>query len=325
MRSTSSPHSRARPPAGSLETEGSTSLRRQHSRRASVPSRRRRAAARPRELREAGLAARKSLGQHFLTNTAILQRIADAADLSPSDTVIEIGAGLGSLTVELSTRAGRVIAIELDEALAGYLQRRFAGSNVEVQQGDALAIAPADVLARAGAAGSYTVVGNLPYNIAQPLLRHFLEARPAPTRLVVMLQAEVAESVVAQPGRLSLLGVSVQLYGEPRLLFYVPPSAFYPPPKVRSAVVSIDVAPGLRAAVDDIEAFFHIARVCFRMRRKQLRNTLAHGLRIEPATAAKLLTAAQIDPTLRPQALSLDAWAALTKAWLNRGRPEGAA
>ncbi|MCH8995055.1 MAG: ribosomal RNA small subunit methyltransferase A [Chloroflexi bacterium] len=325
MRSTSWPHSRACSPAGPLETEGSTSLRRRQSRRSSVPSRRRRGAARPRELREAGVAARRSLGQHFLTNPTILQRIADAADLSPSDTVIEIGAGLGSLTAELSARAGRVIAIELDEALAGYLQRRFAGSNVDVQQGDALTIDPADALARAGASGSYAVAGNLPYNIAQPLLRRFLEAKPAPTRLVVMLQAEVAESVVAEPGKLSLLGVSVQLYGEPRLLFYVPPSAFYPSPKVRSAVVRIDVARGLRAAVDDIEAFFHIARVCFRMRRKQLRNTLAHGLRIEPATAAELLSAAQIDPTLRPQALSLDAWAALTKAWLDRGRPEGAA
>lgn len=235
-----------------------------------------------------------------------------------------MGAGLGGLTAELARRAQRAIAVELDERLAGHLRRRFAGTGVAIVQGDALAIDPAEALARAGASGPYVVVGNLPYYIAQPLLRHFLEAQPPPQRLVVMVQAEVAESIVAGPGEMSLLGVSVQLYGQPRLLFRVPPSAFYPPPKVRSAVVRIDVAPQPRAAVDDIEAFFHVVRAGFGTRRKQLRNALAHGLRIDPATAAGLLAAAAIDPTLRPQTLTLDAWAALTRAWIARGRPEGA-
>ena len=122
---------------------------------------------------------------------------------------------------------------------------------------------------------------------------------------------------------MSLLAISVQLYGEPRLLFRVPPSAFYPPPKVRSAVVRIDVAPQPRAQVDDIEAFFRVARAGFGTRRKQLRNALAHGLRIDPAAAAELLAAAGIDPSLRAQALSLDDWAALTRAWVAAGWPEG--
>lgn len=278
----------------------------------------------PRELREAGLSARKALGQHFLTSLRILRRIAEAADLSPRDTVIEVGAGLGGLTAELATRARRVVAIELDEALAHYLRRRFAGTSVVVVQGDALAVCPAELLSHAGASGPYVVVGNLPYNIAQPLLRHFLEAQPPAQRLVVMVQAEVAESIVAGPGEMSLLGVSVQLYGEPRLLFRVPPSAFYPPPKVRSAVVRIDVAPRPRAQMHDTEAFFRVVRAGFGTRRKQLRNALAHGLRIDPATAADLLAAADIDPTLRPQALSLEGWAALARAWTERGRPEGA-
>ena len=221
-----------------------------------------------------------------------------------------MGAGLGGLTAELAARAGRVVAIELDEALAAHLQRRFADTNVAVLQGDALTLPPAEALARGGATA---------------LLRHFLEARPAPQRLVVMVQAEVAESIVAAPGDMSLLSVSVQLYGEPRILFRVPPSAFYPPPKVRSAVLRIDVASQLRAPVEDSEALFRVARAGFGTRRKQLRNALAHGLRIDPATASDLLAAADIDPALRAQALALEDWAALARAWTERGRPEGTA
>ena len=236
-----------------------------------------------------------------------------------------MGAGLGGLTAELAARAGRVVAIELDEALAAHLQRRFADTNVAVLQGDALTLPPAEALARGGATAPYLVTGNLPYYVAQPLLRHFLEARPAPQRLVVMVQAEVAESIVAAPGDMSLLSVSVQLYGEPRILFRVPPSAFYPPPKVRSAVLRIDVASQLRAPVEDSEALFRVARAGFGTRRKQLRNALAHGLRIDPATASDLLAAADIDPALRAQALALEDWAALARAWTERGRPEGTA
>jgi 16S rRNA (adenine1518-N6/adenine1519-N6)-dimethyltransferase len=277
----------------------------------------------PPELREAGLSARKALGQHFLTSPRALRRIAEACDLAPDTTVVEIGAGLGGLTAELSARAGRVIAVELDKALAEYLERRFADTNVTVLQSDALALDPADALVRAGAKPPYVLAGNLPYYVAQPLLRHFLEAKPAPERLVVMVQAEVAESIVAKPGEMSLLSVSVQLYGEPRLLFRVPPSAFYPSPKVRSAVVRIDVAPRLRADIDDVDAFFRVARAGFGTKRKQLRNALAHGLVIDTATSAELLAAAGIEPTLRAQALSLEQWAALTRAWIAAGRPEG--
>lgn len=302
----------------------STSSARSRSPRARAPRRRRRPAP-PRELREAGIAARRSLGQHFLTSASTLRRIADACDLTPRHTVIEIGAGLGGLTAELSSRAGHVIAVELDDALAPYLERRFAGTNVLVVHGDALALAPGELLARIGVRPPYAVAGNLPYNVAQPLLRRYLEARPRPERLVVMVQAEVAESIVARPGEMSLLSCSVQLYGAPRLLFRVPPSAFYPPPKVRSAVVRIDVSARPRADVDDIDAFFRVARAGFSTRRKQLRNALANGLRVEAAIAAELLAGAGIDATLRAQDLALDQWAALARAWVACGRPEGAA
>ena len=174
----------------------------------------------------------------------------------------------------------------------------------------------------AGVAEPYVVTGNLPYRISQPLLRHFLEAQPPARRLVVMVQAEVAKSIVSTPGQMTLLGVSVQLYGEPRILFRLRRTAFYPPPKVRSAVIRIDISPRLRADIDDKEAFFRVVRAGFGTRRKQLRNSLAGGLRIPPATASELITEARLDGTQRPQELSLDAWAALSRAWQDRGSPE---
>ena len=253
----------------------------------------------------------------------MLRRIADAVELTPEHTVIELGAGLGGLSAELAARAGRVVAVELDDALAAYLQRRFAGTNVTVVHGDALELAPSAVLTRAEAHPPYAVAGNLPYNVAQPLLRHYLEGLPKPERLVVMVQAEVAQSIAAKPGDMSLLACSVQLYGEPKLLFRVPPSAFYPPPKVRSAVVRISVSPRLRADVDDVDAFFRVVRAGFSTKRKQIRNALANGLRIDAKAATELLAAARIDATLRAQNLALDQWAALARAWAAQERPEG--
>ena len=276
----------------------------------------------PRELREAGLSARKALGQHFLTSTRYLRRIADAAT-EDGWPVIEIGAGLGALTAALAERAPAVVAVEIDDALAAYLRRRFAGTNVHVVHADALAVEPAAALDDAGATPPYVLAGNLPYYVAQPILRRFLEATPKPERLVVMVQDEVAESMCARPGAMSLLSVSVQLYGEPRILFRVPPSAFYPPPKVRSAIVRIDVAPALRADVDDTDAFFRVARAGFSTKRKQLRNALANGLDVPSRDASALLQDAGIDPTRRAQTLTIEDWAGLARAWAERGRPEG--
>lgn len=276
---------------------------------------RRRSPRPPRELREAGISARRSLGQHFLVSAATLRRVAEAVEPHDDETVVEIGPGLGGLTAELARRARRVVAIELDDSLERYLRRRFEGANVTVIHGDATEIDPVEALRRAGAGPPYAVAGNLPYNVAQPILRRCLESAPPPRRLAVMVQAEVAASIVAGPGGMSLLGVSVQLYGEPRVLFRVPPSAFYPPPKVRSAVVRIDVAPTLRAPVDDTEAFFRIARAGFGTKRKQLRNALANGLGISSGEASHLLERAGIEPALRAQELSLDDWAALAGAW----------
>ncbi len=267
---------------------------------------------------------RKSLGQHFLTDRRVLQRILAAASLSPADTVIEVGAGKGGLTRALASAAGRVIAVEIDEGLCAHLRRPLAAyPNVEAVCGDILSLSPDELLARAQASPPYVVVANLPYYIASAVLRHFLESAQPPARMIVMVQAEVGQSIAAPPGRMSLLSVSVQFYAQARVLFYVPPRAFHPPPKVRSAVIRLDVRSEPAVAVDDRRAFFHLVQAGFAAPRKQLRNALALGLSIDPASARSLLDTANIDPSRRAQTLSLDEWGCLYRAWRGNGRPSG--
>lgn len=263
--------------------------------------------------------AKKRFGQHFLTDPGILNRIVDAAEITPGESVLEVGPGRGALTAVLASRGGRVVAVEIDRDLVATLRDRFAGSPVvAIAEADALRHEPAALLAMGGAAAPYVVVANLPYNIAAPLLRRFLEAEAPPRRLVVMVQLEVAQAICAWPGAMSLIGVATQVYGEPRLVMKVAPGAFTPPPKVRSAVVRIDVAP--RPRVDaPLDVFFRVVRAGFSNPRKQLRNSLAFGLHAEHADIDAVTRAASVDATLRPQMLSLDDWAAIARAWLARG------
>ena len=259
---------------------------------------------------------RKRLGQHFLTDRRILQRILTAARLSPGDTVVEVGAGRGILTQSLAQAAGRVIAVEIDEALCEQIRLRLAPyPNVAIVCGDILALPPEELLARAAAAPPYGVVANLPYYIASAVLRRFLEAQTPPQQLIVMVQAEVAESMSAEPGRMGLLSIATQFYAQSRILFYVPPRAFRPPPKVRSAVVRLDVRPQPAVTVDDREAFFRLVRAGFAAPRKQLRNVLALSLGLPPPAAEALLAAAAIDAQRRAQTLSMEEWARLYEAW----------
>jgi 16S rRNA (adenine1518-N6/adenine1519-N6)-dimethyltransferase len=263
----------------------------------------------------AGLPARKSLGQHFLTDRRVLRRIVNAAKLTPEDTVVEVGAGLGVLTAQLAKRAGKVVAVEVDEALCRHLRSRFEGvPNLSLVCADVLSLAPEELLRSAGARPPYVVAGNLPYNIAAAVLRHFLEASSRPQRMIVMLQKEVAESIVAGPGRMGLLALATQLYAVPRLLFSVPPSAFRPPPKVESAVLRLDVRDGQAVPLDDVDAFFRIVRAGFSAPRKQLRNSLSHALGLDPAVVEETMRRAGVDPTFRAQALSLEQWAALCES-----------
>jgi 16S rRNA (adenine1518-N6/adenine1519-N6)-dimethyltransferase len=208
--------------------------------------------------------------------------------------------------------------VEVDEKLCLHLRQSLQPyPNVTAVCADVLSLSPARLLNEAGAGDPYAVVANLPYYIAAPVLRHFLEGDLPPTRLVVMLQREVAESIAAGPGRMSLLGVAVQFYGHPRLLFGVPPQAFHPPPKVRSAVLRIDVSEGPTVEVPNASTFFEVVRAGFSAPRKQLRNSLAQGLGLPPTEAEALLAAAGIDFHRRPQELSIEEWAALCRVWVS--------
>jgi 16S rRNA (adenine1518-N6/adenine1519-N6)-dimethyltransferase len=279
-------------------------------------------------LRAAGLRPRKGLGQNFLVDPTVPPRIAAAADLAPGDTVIEVGPGLGVLTAALAARldpaaGGRLLAVELDAALAPVLQERMAGFPAfTLVQGDILDLDPAALVrAASGTLPPYKVVANLPYYITSAVLRHFLEAAPPPTALVVMVQREVAERIVARPPAMSLLAVSVQFYGAPRLLFRVPPGAFHPVPKVESAVLRVDVYPpeGRPVAVIDVAAFFAVVRAGFGQRRKQLGNSLATGLGRDKAAIAAALTQAGVDPTRRAETLTLGEWGALANVLRDEG------
>lgn len=266
----------------------------------------------PALLRDHGIRPKKGLGQSFLIDPATLGRIVAAADLSPDDVVLEVGAGLGTLTRPLAERAGRVVAIELDDRLLDILREQLTGlHNVEIVHGDVLQIQDFGFSHR-----GYKVVGNLPYYITSAILRRFLEREPRPRLMVVTVQREVAERIVAQPPRMSLLAVSVQFYGQPRIVARVRAGAFYPPPQVRSAVVRIGVGEQSSAALPegiDETAFFRVARAGFGQKRKTLRNSLSAGLGLSPARVEEALRQAGVDSRRRAETLSLPEWVEVTK------------
>ena len=270
-------------------------------------------------LKQFGIRAKKGLAQHFLIDETVLHKVVSAAELSLSEIVIEIGPGLGVLTKELAARAGRVIAVEVDGKLASILNETVGISpNVAIINADVLELQPSEILARGGTSSQeagYKVVANLPYYIASPVLRHFLEASAKPLRMVVMVQKEVGQSIVAEPGHMSLLSISVQFYGKPTIVAYVPARSFYPPPKVDSAILRIDVYQQPAVEVTDVGKFFRMVRAGFSAPRKQLRNALSQGLSLPPESAAQLLGEAGISLQRRAQTLSLDEWAVLCRVF----------
>jgi 16S rRNA (adenine1518-N6/adenine1519-N6)-dimethyltransferase len=261
------------------------------------------------------------LGQHWLTDRRYLDRIVAAVDFESVDTVVEVGAGTGLLTERLAKHARRLIPVELDEALASGLRERFSDrEGVRVVEADVLSVGPEELLIEGDGRAPYGVVGNLPYYIGTPIIRRFLEARLKPRWMVVMLQSEVAESIAAVPGAMSYLSVQVQMYAEARVLFHVPPRAFKPAPKVRSAVVRLDIGDGPAVEVDDREAFLDLVRAGFAAPRKQLRNSLSVGLRVAGAEADAMLAEAEIDGSRRPAELSLLEWKLLYYGWRSQSR-----
>ncbi len=263
-------------------------------------------------LRQYGLHARKGLGQHFLVDGSVLRTILEAAELTPDDVVLEVGPGLGILTRELAQRAGRVIAVELDDRLAQLLKENLAESrNVTVINENILDIDPTKL----PLGKRYKVVANLPYYITSPVLRHFLEASVKPTMILVMVQKEVARVIVARPGERSVLSISVQFYGRPRIVGYVRARAFYPAPEVDSAILRIDLYAQPPIPVTDPESFFILVRAGFSAARKQIANALAQGLKVPKSEALSLLERAGISPQRRAETLTIEEWGELWQAF----------
>ncbi len=264
-----------------------------------------------------GRRRRARLGQHLLRDPRVLDDIIEALPDRPAP-ILEVGAGDGALTERLAQTGRPLVSIELDEAMAFRTRRRLANAGLDgataVLEQDVLELDPPEALAAVAAAPPYGLVGNLPYAITAPIFRKFLEAETCrPDWMLVMIQHEVAQRITARPGKLSLIGVSVQLYARPELLFTVEREAFDPPPQVRSAVVRLDVLPQPAVDVPSVDRFFEVVRGGFRSPRKQLHNALAQGVWLPPDGATNWLDACQIDPARRPGTLSLDEWARL--AW----------
>ncbi len=270
-------------------------------------------------LGRSGLRARKGLGQHFLIDEEALALIVSTARLSAADTVVEVGPGLGVLTKELARRAGRVIAVELDSKLAGILEESLSAfGNVSIIYQDVLKVVPETLVSgEDGESGSsgYKVVANLPYYITSPGLRHFLESSTKPQLMVVMVQKEVAEEVVAKPGRMSLLSIGIQLYGAPEIAGYVAASSFYPTPEVDSAILKVVPHPQPLVGPGDRESFFTLVRAGFSASRKQLANSLAQGLGISKTETLALLARAEITPQRRAETLSIEEWEHLRRIY----------
>jgi 16S rRNA (adenine1518-N6/adenine1519-N6)-dimethyltransferase len=259
----------------------------------------------PQLLKRFDLKPSKGLGQNFLADPVALDRVIAASGISPGDTVLEIGPGLGSLTRLLAAKTKRVVAVEIDRkmvAALGELLERF--DNIELVQADILEVDLGKLFPR----GDYLVAANIPYYITAALLRHLLEAPNPPSRLILTVQKEVAERICAKTGNLSLLALSVQVYGKPIIAAKIPAGAFYPAPKVDSAVVRIDLFSEPLIPEKRLKEFFRLIKAGFSQKRKTLRNAVSAGMGWSKEETEKLMANAGIDPQRRAQTLSMDEW-----------------
>ncbi len=262
-----------------------------------------------RRMRELGLRPNRRLSQSFLCSTSIAASMVQAADIEPADSVLEIGPGLGVLTQELARSGAPVMAIEIDSALARALGKLVGAlPNVRIHQGDALTTAIGQLVTE-----PYIVVASLPYLAATRILLRLVLERPRPRRMVVMLQEEVARRAVMQTGVGNYLGMALGAVADAHLVRRVPPGAFHPVPKVRSAVVRLDLLARPPVVVGSIEQFFAFLRAGFARPRQQLHNSLAQGLGIQASEARALVTSTGLDSTRRPGQLRLGDWAALCR------------
>jgi 16S rRNA (adenine1518-N6/adenine1519-N6)-dimethyltransferase len=266
-----------------------------------------------------GMRPNKSFGQNFLIDRSVLKKIVQAASIEADDEVLEVGSGTGVLTRELAQKARRVVAVELERDMLTLLAETTKDyKNVELVARNLLFLDPAEIFDHS----PYKLVANLPYYITAPTFRHFLENPNPPRLIVVMVLLEVAQRITAQPGDLSLLAVSVQFYGTPTIIAQVPARAFYPAPKVDSAILRIDVNPQAPLTQTERESFFRVVQAGFSERRKQLHNSLTHSLHYKNELIRSWLTTADIDPGRRAETLSIDDWMRLWRVLETAKRTE---
>ncbi len=251
----------------------------------------------------------KSLGQHWLRDREVLADIADEAQLTPEDAVLEIGPGLGTLTSELLRQAGRVVAVEFDPALARKLPGQFPGKDLTVIHEDILQFDLSSLPA------GYKVVANVPYYITSKIVQRLMTSANRPTMSVLLVQKEVAERLAATPGDMSILAISAQVYAEVRMGAVVPAELFTPPPKVDSAVVVLQTRPVSLIDGLDERVFFRVVKAGFSARRKKLRSSLSGGLGLAKSDIETLLAAAAISPDARAEDLSIADWRRLVEVY----------
>lgn len=268
-------------------------------------------------LKEEDLKVLKSLGQNFLIDEKALEDIIAASQLNPGDTAVEVGPGMGVLTFALSKRCKKVIAIEKDKRMSSFLRKEILktfgeNSNIEVISGDILKLNLPKLFQERGI-GKYKVVANIPYYITSPITKLFLETEIQPEMIVVLMQKEVAERICAEKGDMSILALSVLLYGKPELVRIVGKDSFYPVPKVDSAILRIsDIS--RKYSSEEYASIFKVIKIGFSAKRKKLSNNLAAGLEIGKDKAEDLLLQIGVDKNARAQDLEVEDWIRLKDA-----------
>jgi 16S rRNA (adenine1518-N6/adenine1519-N6)-dimethyltransferase len=260
-------------------------------------------------LKKYKISPKRWLGQNFLISKNVLRKIVETAEISKKDTILEIGPGIGNLTIELAKRAKKVIAVEKDKRMIEILKENLKDfKNVKIVQGDILKLEP-----RSYTLKTYKVVANIPYYLTSRLIRKFLESEAKPKSMVLMVQKEVAQRICAKPPKMNLLAVSVQFYAKPKIISFVPKNCFWPKPKVDSAILKISNLKTRNSKLKEL--FFKIVKAGFSQPRKQLINNLSKGLKIKKEKIKKWLLKNGVKPEKRAENLTVNEWLKLTKSF----------
>jgi 16S rRNA (adenine1518-N6/adenine1519-N6)-dimethyltransferase len=259
---------------------------------------------------------KKSLGQNFLRDESVVQKIITSANLTADDFIIEIGPGEGVLTEKLAEQAGKVLAIEIDRNLIPGLENKFKDTpNVEIIHADILNINLSELATNYKLpTTNYRVIANIPYYITSPIIRLFLENTNQPQEMILMVQKEVAERIAAKPGKMSILAVSVQYYADAEILFTVSKNSFFPVPQVDSAVIRI--TPNVNhetQTTEEVKEFFKIVKAGFSAKRKTLVNNLSNTFHLDKNVVEEKLKTLGFTPNVRAQELSVEDWKELQK------------